>query len=125
MAREYVVTQEDVQIRFLGDGSEPWGDANVLSISYSTGPVGAHRSPVRVGQQRWEGLLQADDESLGKALMVISVAKLPDPSKRTMEFRFRVRITSDDGASQPFVTGWSGPNAVKIIGKPGRANRTG
>jgi hypothetical protein len=118
----YIVTSDDIQIRFIGDGTEQWMPTTVTSIAYDAAPVGAHNPTTRIGQQTWEGLLQGNDPGMGKAIMTIDVAALPDPSKRTMEFRFRVR---DDDPVRPFITEWSETNSVKIIGKPGKANMTG
>lgn len=122
MATVYIVTDQDIEIRFPGDEGESWAAACVVSITYSPDRVGAHNPTTRLGGQVWEGLLQADEPLLGKAVMAIDVTSLPDPNRRTMEFHFRVRVAD---TSPEIVTEWSESRSVRIIGRPGRPSKTG
>ena len=116
---EYIVTAEDIQVCFpftTADGVvvRQWYSPGGSVVSYSAEPVGVDKPKARLGLNRFEGLLQADEPGLGKAVMDIKIVALPAPDRRTMEFRFRVR--SPDGS---VISEWSEATAVKFVGKPG------
>lgn len=119
-ARTLVVTSEDVQIKFFEDPTEQWRAVELVSVTYSTEPLGVHEPMVRIGQQIWEGLLQEDKPELGKAVIVINIVSLPAPNMRGVEFHFRTREIDTD----PFISDWSESNTVRIFGKPGKPVQT-
>ncbi len=122
--QKYVVTNDDIQICFpyvddLGRTVRQWYTPTITSIIYSSSPVGVHKEKAKLGFLTWEGLLQADESALGKAIIVIEVTSLPAINRRTMEFHFRVRVP--DGS---IVSEWSTLEWVTFIGKPGKPSRT-
>lgn len=117
--RTLVVTNEDVQIRFIADPTEQWRSVELVSVVYSTELVGIHKPMVRLGQQIWEGLIDKDAPELGKAIMVINITSLPAPNWRGVEFHFRVR----ENIVNPFISAYSESNDVRIFGNPGKPNQ--
>lgn len=124
-SQEYIVTATDIQICFPytdpnGGGTiRQWYSPESPVISYNTdAPVGVHKEKTKLGVQRFEGLLQADEPILGKVVMEITISSLPAPDRRVMEIRFRVRAA--DGS---IVSMWSDIQTVKFIGKPGKLSR--
>lgn len=119
-----VVTAEDVEIRFPtaeDPANSDWHAATVLSISYSGEPLGSHVPTARIGNQKW-GAQMPDSTAAGfkMVVVIITVAALPSPSDRKMEFRLRARYEGTTTTS-PF----SDVESVHIIGKPGKPNQTG
>jgi len=111
VAIAFVVTIDDIQIRFPTVISAGWQPVDLISIEYSPEPVGEHSPKGKLGIQIWEALLQEDEPELGKVVMKFELGSLPSPNDRVYEFHFRVRDDVD-------ISVWS-ENFIKIIGNPG------
>lgn len=121
---EYV-TDQDVRIRFPGaavPGEEEWFTPTVISITYSTDPIGPHINKVKLGPQGWEFKLQADMVVYEKCRVVIELLSIPQ-GFRIMELQVRVREDTSNGTPVPGP--WSDANSLKVIGKPGNPFHTG
>ena len=121
---EEYITDQDIEIRFPGamDSDGDWYNPTVITIEYSTLPMGAHSNKAKLGLQTWEFELQVDGIPFEKGIITIDVSTMPN-GFRVMEMRVRVRV--DDNNAAAVIGPWSNPNHVKIIGKPGDPFRTG
>jgi hypothetical protein len=120
------ITDQDIEIRFLGaadPGAGAWHKPVVVSIEYSTEPMGEHTDKVKLGSQRWELPLQpVPMEFFEKGVFVIFVSDV-EPGFRLMEIRARVRSTASNGVV--VIGDWSGVSHVRVIGKPENPFMTG
>jgi len=115
---EFTVDPGDVQIRFPGaaePGAGEWRDVEFVGpVTYSTEPLGIHRSRAKLGLQNWEFELQPDAGVYEKAMFTILVASMPY-GFRAMELQVRGTEIAD---GVTYKAPWSNPGQLQIIGKP-------
>ena len=117
---EFTVEPGDVQIRFPGaaePGAGEWRDVEFVgTVTYSTEPLGSHRSRAKLGLQNWEFELQPDAGVYEKAMFTILVASMPY-GFRLMGLQVRVTEVVD---GVTYKAPWSNPGQLKIIWRPRR-----
>jgi hypothetical protein len=122
----YTIEPDDIEIRFPGAASPGEGDwmpvTLIGAVTYSTEPLRQHKDRVKLGPQTWEAELQEGMAVFEKGIFAISVTHVPQ-GFRVMELRVRVSVIDSTGAQVK--GGWSTPNNLKIVGKPGNPFQTG
>lgn len=112
-AAQIIVTDIDVELKFLADPTDQWRSVQGFSIDYSMDPVGVHNPRGKLGPQIWEGLLQADEPGIGKFIVTFNLHSLPAPTFRAHIIRVRVRDGGD-------ISDWIESDNVRILGNPGK-----
>ena len=119
-----VVTAEDIEICFPTYDPALWisgADATqdyftVDSITYSDLALRPSTDVIRISSGVWEAeMWGSTPENFRKAIMEITLMRVPHPSYRTMFLRVRNRY---EGSDRPGL--WNVSTETRIIGKPGK-----